>query len=85
MEGVNKDMKYYEIEIGNTPDDCNNYWMCIKGVRKPTIEEANIFIASDCARYNGTVQGVFEISFDYAKDCYDFSREEIWPVFGEEI
>ncbi|BAL85133.1 hypothetical protein SELR_pSRC300600 (plasmid) [Selenomonas ruminantium subsp. lactilytica TAM6421] len=73
-------MKYYELIFGNYKE--NPDWsIVIKGIRKPTVIEANEFCASDVAYY-GEVTEVFDISED---DVYtDFHTENIdnWPVFG---
>ncbi|MBQ6403339.1 MAG: hypothetical protein IJI27_05485 [Oscillospiraceae bacterium] len=81
------DIKYYELFISNPesplPDD-QEPAMCIKGVRKPTKEEATAFIAADLPIYgeNLSVVDVYEINPSYAASCYDLSYEDRWPVFG---
>lgn len=75
--------QYFEICIGKGPQETDNdYWMCIRGVREPSIQEAEHFLAADVAIYDGHVLGVYPIDRKTAKGCYDFSNEEKWPVFG---
>lgn len=76
--------QYFEICIGLGPEEsgCDN-WMCIRGVRTPTIEEAEQFCAADVSLYGGHVLGVYPIDSEDARDSYDFSREQDWPVFGD--
>lgn len=77
------DYQYFEICIGHRPKESgNDNWMCIRGVRTPTITEAAQFCAADVALYGGHVLGVYPIDAESAKSCYDFSEESTWPVFG---
>ena len=69
---------YYEVCIGPgpfLPGDDSNFWMCIHGVRQPTQEEAEQFLAEDVKTHGGAEE---------ASAFYDLSAEEKWPVFGEE-
>ena len=75
--------QYFEICIGNGPrESFNDIWMCIRGVRAPSIQEAEQFLAADVAQIGGYVLGVYPIDLKNAEGCYDFSCEEQWPVFG---
>ena len=79
--------QYYEICIGPGPylaEDDSNFWMCVRGVRKPTFEEAEHFFAEDVKNNGGNVLAVNHISEDEARGCYDLSNEDNWPVFGKE-
>lgn len=79
--------QYYEICIGPglfLSEDGSDFWMCIHGVRKPSLEEAERFYAEDVKNNGGNVLAVNHISEDEARDCYDLSNEANWPVFGEE-
>ncbi|HIW40877.1 MAG TPA: hypothetical protein H9743_01790 [Candidatus Mediterraneibacter vanvlietii] len=79
---------YYEICIGPGPllaGDNNNFWMCVHGVRKPTLAEAELFFAEDVKHNGGKVLAVNQISAEEAKAFYDLSRECEWPVFGLEV
>lgn len=77
------ELSYYEVCIGHGPKETDNdFWMCIRGEREPSIQEAEQFLAADIAKHGGHVLGVYPIDQEAAKNCYDFSREEQWPVFG---
>jgi hypothetical protein len=76
--------QYFEARIGDGPEESvNDIWMCIRGVRKPSIQEAEQFLADDIAKYGGHVLGVYPIDQRDADGSYDFSYEEQWPVFGQ--
>lgn len=68
------DIKYYELDFDN------NYGMLIKGVRKPSIKEANDFVKHDL--HGSNVVGVFSIEETEARAFYDFTNENRWPIFG---
>lgn len=75
--------QYFEICIGKGPNESDNdSWMCIRGVKAPSIQEAEQFLTADVAIYDGHVLGVYPIDRVTAKSCYDFSNEEKWPMFG---
>jgi len=71
--------QYFEVCIDDGP---NNIWMCIRGVREPSIQEVEQFIAADITPIGGHVLDMCPIDRKTAKSCYDFSYEERWPVFG---
>ena len=73
-------MLYFEVWF----DGCAGNTMCIRGVRKPTIEEANEFLAEEVERRCGEVYDIDEITFDEAKEQFNVDDEENWPVFGLE-
>lgn len=75
-------MKYFEIEFSNNGDENNAYWICIKGNRQPTVAEATEFCQKDSEMYGLPVFRVDPIPENVARDCYDFSNEANWPVFG---
>ena len=75
-------MKYYEIEFSDGNEE-TAVWVCIKGVRQPSIAEASEFCKRDAERYRLPVRGVYPIDEMTARSCYDFSGEERWPVFGD--
>ena len=76
-------INYYEVCITvDNSNDNEEYWMCIRGIREPTVEEASIFLKKDEEMYNGHVTEVYPIEEDYARDCYDFSNINNWPTFG---
>lgn len=75
--------KYFEICIGSgLKESSNDFWMCVCGVRAPTIQEAESFCAADAALHGGHVLGVYPIDLNTARACYDFDRADRWPVFG---
>ena len=75
--------QYFEARIGDGPkESVNDIWMCIRGVRAPSIQEAEQFLAADTAKYGGQVLDVYPIDRVTAEGCYDFNYEEQWPVFG---
>ena len=75
--------QYFEARIGDGPkESVNDIWMCIRGVRAPSIQEAEQFLAGDIAQTGGRVLGVYPIDRRDASGCYDFSYENQWPVFG---
>lgn len=77
------EQQYFEICIGDGPEEgCNDIWMCIRGVRAPSIQEAEQFLAADIAQFGGHVLGVYPIDRRTTESCYDFSCETQWPVFG---
>lgn len=81
------EIKYYEAFFNSPfnpiPDDVQPA-MCIKGIRKPSLEEANFFLRSECAGYarGMNVTEIHEISQKDAAAFYDLSNEANWPVFG---
>lgn len=75
-------MYYFEIEMSNNHDENTAMWICIKGTREPTVDEANVFCASDVKRYGMPVTGVFALSKTEAEAFYDLDNEKNWPVFG---
>ena len=58
--------------------------MCGRGVRVPTVEEANVFYALDVVGYaeDRPVVDVWEISRADAEAFFDMSNENNWPIFG---
>ena len=75
--------QYFEVCIGDGPkESVNDYWMCIRGVRAPSIQETEQFLADDIAKLGGHVLDVYPIDQTTAGGCYDFSYEDQWPVFG---
>ena len=77
------DYQYFEVRIGSTTEESDNdIWMCIRGVRAPSVDEAELFLSTDIARIGGHVFEVFPIERKTAESCYNFSNENQWPVFG---
>ena len=73
-------MNYYEINL-KSEDDADSVWICIKGVRQPSIDEASEFLKGDVKKF-GPVLHVYPIDEITARGCYDFRNEPNWPVFG---
>lgn len=79
-----ENIKYYEVEFGKREDETDVFSMCIVGVRKPTIEEAEKFLASDLEMMDyDHVTEVLEIDYDEAHNFFDMERENNFPVFGK--
>ena len=75
--------QYFEICIGDGPKEgVNDIWMCIRGVRAPSIQAAEQVLSADITKVGGHVLNVSPIDRRTAESCYDFSYEEQWPVFG---
>lgn len=71
-------MNYYEIDFDN------EYGICIKGVRQPTIEEAEQFCKSDLKESNAKhVVFIRETTLEDARYFYDMENEANYPVFGQ--
>lgn len=75
---MNKKMLYFEVWIDNHPD--RNF--CIRGVRPPTVEEANAFCKEDIKRIGAPIFHVEEISKEEAMKHFSFEDEDKWPIFG---
>lgn len=71
-------MNLYEVCFSD------GYSMCIKGIRKPTIEEATKFCEKDLKKYgdNVTVEEVMDCDMEYANGSFDMENYKNWPVFG---
>lgn len=79
-----ENIKYYEVEFGKRKDETDVFSMCIVGIRKPTIEEAEKFLAEDLEIMGyDHVNEVIEIDFEEAHNFFDMERENNFPVFGK--
>ncbi len=79
-----KEYQYFEVCIGDGPGESEtDTWVCIKGVKTPTIQDAERFLHTDVTRFGGHVLSVTPIDRGTAEDSYDFDEEALWPVFGE--
>lgn len=77
-----KNIKYYEVEFGKRADETDVFSMCIVGKCKPTIEEAEKFLASDLEMMGyDHVTEVLEIDYDEAHNFFDMERENQFPIF----
>ena len=78
-----ENIKYYEVEFGKREDKADVFSMCIIGICKPTIEEAEKFLASDLEMMGyDHVNEVLQIDFDEAHKFFDMEKENNFPVFG---
>ena len=87
-----KKIKFYEVELwrdyvnedGENEGKITDYSLCIKGYLKPTIIEAEHFLAKDIKAlgYQGVTR-VFEISEEEAYDCFDLENIIRPRIFGE--
>lgn len=77
-----ENIKYYEVEFGKREDETDVFSMCIIGVRKPTIEEAEKFLAKDLEMMGyDNVTEVLEIDYYEAHNFFDMERENQFPIF----
>lgn len=77
-------IKYYEVEFGKKDDKTDVYSICILGIKKPTIEEAQMFLAKDIEMMDyDYVSDVLEITYEEAHEFFDMEREGELPVFGK--
>lgn len=77
-------IRYFEVEFGKKQDAADVFSMCIVGVRKPTIEEAEKFLADDLNKMGyDHVTEVLEIDYEEAHKFFDMERENDFPIFGK--
>ena len=87
--GKEKDMakyKYFEAYFHNVDEKAaDELSICGRGVRVPTVEEANAFYKTDVKGYaeGCEITEVIECSIDDAYRFYDTSGIDNWPVFGQ--
>lgn len=72
-------MRYFELWFDGHPEEC----ICIRGVREPTVEEANQFAKADVEQIGGEIYRVQELSLAEAEEFYDFRNVDKWPIFGK--
>ena len=78
--------KYFEAYFHNVDEKAaDELSICGRGVRVPTVEEANAFYKTDVKGYaeGCEITEVIECSFDDAYRFYDTSGIDNWPVFGQ--
>lgn len=68
--------QYFEIQFED------EYSMCIRGIREPSLEEARCFCAYEIQMWEADVIMVYPIEEKEARLFYDFDYESDWPVFG---
>ena len=71
-------IKYFEVFFDHYEFDWS---ICIKGIRQPTVKEANNFLSEDTKKF-GKVTRVYPISHECATALFDCDNEENWPIFG---
>lgn len=75
--------KYYEVEFGKKSDETDIFSMCIIGICKPSVEEAEKFLAEDLDVMGyDQVNEVLEIDYEEAHNFFDMERESNFPIFG---
>ena len=82
----NNIIHYYEICCQRDPEHTGGFFdedICIKGLREPTLEEAEAFLLQDIAANRLHVTNIREISRCEAISGFDLSNEAEWPVFGD--
>lgn len=87
---MNKNVKYYEVEISkhdkrSKTGKRNETSMCILGVKKPTIKEAEKFLVDDIIRVYKCdhVDAIREIPQKEAYSAYSMDDiEDTLPIFG---
>ena len=78
--------RYFEAYFLNVDEKAaDELSICGRGVRVPTVEEANAFYKTDVKGYaeGCEITEVIERSFDDAYRFYDMSGIYNWPVFGQ--
>ena len=87
--GNEDQMRYFEVRLEEFPESPNigfyDFDMCIRGIREPSIEEAEAFTQKDREQFSGHVLHVTrveEISYRDAVREFDLSLADSWPVFG---
>ncbi len=73
-------MQYFEVEFCNN-DPSAAKCICIKGVRQPSVEEAAELLEAEIDSFGLPVHAVYPIEECDVRDCYDTSKEDLWPVF----
>lgn len=75
---------FYEIYFGEKTAYGNEDQpsICIRGIRKPTLEEANDWLKVECSFYGGPVTEIDEVDEDTARASYNM--DNVVPVFGKD-
>lgn len=83
---VSKEPKihFYEIYFGEKTAYGNEDQpsICIRGIRKPTLDEANDWLKVECSFYGGPVTEIDEVDEDTARASYNM--DNVVPVFGKD-
>jgi hypothetical protein len=79
---------FYEVFFGNRKDynEGEQPSMCIRGIRKPTLEEANDYYKVDCSFFGGEITEIEEINEAEANKFFGMDEKEGngIPVFGKD-
>lgn len=80
---MNKNVKYFEVDMESTKDqNAGTYSICIKGMRKPNIEEAKLFLKSDMENLGyDSITFINETTLEEAKNFYNMEKEDDFPIF----
>lgn len=88
--GCADQMRYFEIWLQEYPDStvsgAHDFNMCIRGIREPSIEEAEAFTQEERVQFSGHVLHVTRVEEISCRDAvreFDLSKDD-WPVFGLE-
>lgn len=88
--GCADQMRYFEVRLEEYPESIGvgffDFDMCIRGIREPSIEEAEAFTKEEREQFSGHVLHVTrveEISYRDAVREFDLPKDD-WPVFGLE-
>ena len=76
-----KKIRYFAMEFDKAKDG-DEFEICIRGIRCPTIEEANVFCRTDTLYCGAKVVSIVEISEEEAKSDFDFDNLKNKPIFG---
>ena len=80
-------MRYFNcwLQEDDEPGGIYDFDICIRGLREPTIEEAEEFTRADREadkKHILHVKKIIELTREEAMDEFDFDNEDEWPVFG---
>lgn len=79
---------FYEVFFGSRKDynEGEQPSMCIRGIRKPTLEEANDYYKVDCSFFGGEITEIEEINEATANTFFSMDEKEgkDIPVFGKD-
>lgn len=83
---VSKEPKihFYEVYFGEKTAYGNEDQpsICIRGIRKPTLDEANDWLKVECSFYGGPVTEIDEVDETTARASYNM--DNVVPVFGKD-
>ena len=82
--------RFFEVCLGKGPKEnpAEDIWVCVKAhpAVMPSPEIFTKFLASDIQKHPGTkVLGCYMMDERTAREHYDFSNEDNWPILGGDI